>query len=372
MNTRLITCIVSSLASGWAAGCDAAAEAPSPSWKVEADAVVLARPSPARFSTELVELGEPLAAATVTARVSTIEQLVAPSYPPLPGRVAEIVVRVGDRVHEGDKLVRVQTGDLTLLKSEVAAARLAVETKEATIAKLERMVEARLAAEHELTLARAELAEARLAAKTARSRLRSLSVGRAGDSSFWVLASRSGTVVQLGAALGQQVRPEQDVAVATVAELGEVMVIADVTQQEAGRLALGGTARVTIPGSTEAPLEGSIELVSDVVDPERQTVPVRVRVANIEPRLRPNAYVDVEFVATAGAPVIRVPAPAVVRDGARTVVFVDVGEQRYRAREVEVGRRTRSEVEILRGLEPGEQIVTRNALLLLNAIELQA
>lgn len=356
---------------GCRVGSDRVSGPTSPSWHVENESVQLERPSPARFSSHVVELGEPLPSPTVTARVTTIERLVAPSYPPLPGRVAEIAVRVGDRVKEGDKLVRIKTGDLTVLQSEAAAARLNVATKEATIGKLERMVEARLASERELILARAELAEAKLAARTAQSRLRSLSVGRAGNEGFWVLANRSGTVVQLGAALGQQVRPEQDTPVATVADLDEVMVIADVTQPEAGRLAVGGTARISIPGSTDAPLDGTIELVSDVVDPERQTVPVRVRVANTERRLRPNAYVDVEFVTSASAPVLRVPASAVVRDGSKTVVFIDLGDQRYRAREVEVGRRSKSEVEIIRGLEPGEPIVVSNALLLLNAIELQ-
>jgi multidrug efflux pump subunit AcrA (membrane-fusion protein) len=66
-----------------------------------------------------------------------------------------------------------------------------------------------------------------------------------------------------------------------------------------------------------------------------------------------------------------VPASAVVRDGAKTIVFVQVGELRYRAREVELGRRTKDVVEILHGLENGERIVVSNALLLLNAIELQ-
>lgn len=352
--------------------CTAIDRSPAPNWQVEDDTVSIDRPTPARFATSEVELGDPLPSPAVTARVTTLEISTSPSYPPLPGRVAEIRVRIGERVKEGDKLVRIQTGDLPVLQAEVAAARLAVETKQATVDKLERMVEARLAAEHELTLARAELAEARLAAKTARARLRSLSVGRAGESSFWVLASRSGTVVQLDAALGQQVRPDQDLPVATVADLEEVLVVADVSQREAVRLYTGARAQISVPGSTHTPLEGVVEQVLDVVDPDRQTVPVRIRVANGERWLRPNAYVDVGFEPAEQAPVVRVPASAVVRDGARTVVFVETAERRYQAREVEVGRRNKTEAEIIRGLAVGERIVTSNALLLLNAIELEA
>lgn len=367
MNTRLLPLILLVLAS-----CDTTETTPERAWRLEDGDVELEWQSPARFETGVVEFGEPLPGPTVTGRVTTVAQLVSPSHPPLPGRVVEILVRIGDQVTQGDKLVRIQTSDLPLLQSEVAAARLGVKTKEATVTKLERMVEARLAAEHELTLARAELAEARLAAKTARARLESLSVGRAGDSSFWVLAARNGTVVQLEAALGQQVRPDQESPIATVANLDEVLVVADVTQREANRLRPGARAIVSLPGSTEAPLEGVVELISDVVDAERQTVPVRVRLANGERQLRPNAFVDVNFPGDEQTTVARVPAGAVVRDGAQTIVFVDLGDHHYRAREVEVGRRSKQLVEIVRGLEPGERIVITNALLLLNAIEIQA
>jgi cobalt-zinc-cadmium efflux system membrane fusion protein len=349
----------------------ATTERPPQNWHVDGDAVTLDHPSPARFETQEVQLGPPLPSPAVTARVTTLELSTSPSFPPLPGRVVEIRVHLGDHVEQEQELVRVQTGDLSVLQAQVAAARLSVETKLATVAKLERMVEARLAPEHELTLARAELAEARLAAKTAKARLRSLSVEQAGESSFWVLANRSGTVVQLGAALGQQVRPDQELPVATVADLDEVLVVADVSQRDATRLRAGTGAQISIPGSTHAALAGVVELVSEVVDPDRQTVPVRIRVPNGEHWLRPNAFVDVGFVAAEQTPVIRIPATAVVRDGAETVVFVEQDQGHYQAREVELGRRTTTEAEVVHGLVAGERIVTSNALLLLNAIDLQ-
>ncbi len=352
-------------------GCDEP-ELAGPSWHVQDDEVSLDSPSPVRFDVAKVVLGDPLPSPTVTARVTTVELLTSPSYPPLSGRIAEIPVRMGDRVESGDRLVRVQTSELPTLQGELATARLAVETKQAMIDKLERMVEARLAPEHDLILARAELAAARLAVKTAKSRLHSLAVGDAGDASYWILASRSGTIVQLDAALGQAVRPEQSVPVATVADLDEVLVIGDVSQREAARLHTGDRALIRVPGSMAEPIEGNIELVSEVLDPERQTVPVRARAANLERQLRPNAWVDVGFAPTEQTPVVRVPSSALVRDGAETIVFVQTDGHRYRARRVEVGRRSKDLVEIVRGLAPGESIVVTNALLLLNAIDTAA
>jgi cobalt-zinc-cadmium efflux system membrane fusion protein len=353
-------------------GC-AVAEGGSPrNWEVDGDGVTLARQTRARFDVAEVVLGDPLPGPSFAARVTTLESLTSPSFPPLAGRVRETLVHIGDPVEQGARLVRIQTPDLPTLEGELAAAKLAVQTKAATVEKLEQMVEARLAAERELVVARAELAEARLQAKTAKARLRSLSLDRSRDSSYWILANRSGTVVQLDAALGLRVGPDQSQPVATVADLDEVLVITDLPQREAQRVQPGATARVHVPGSMEEPLTGTVELVSDLVDPDRQTVPLRIRVANVDRRLRPNAYVDVSLEPTAREPVVRVTAGAVVRDGSRTVVFVATGDNAYHAREVELGRRTKDEVEVVRGLRPGEKIVTTNALLLLNAIDLES
>ncbi|PRP94828.1 efflux RND transporter periplasmic adaptor subunit [Enhygromyxa salina] len=352
--------------------CAEAEGQPPRHWAVDDGRVSLGQSTPARFELAEVTTGEPLPAPKVTGRVQAVELLTSPSYPPLAGRVEATRVRIGDQVAEGDPLVQVRTTDLPALEGELASARLQVQTKAATVEKLERMVEAKLTAEHDLIIARAELDEARLSARTARAQLRSLSVARSGDSSFWILAQRSGTVVQLDATLGQQVGPSQALPVATIADLDEVLVIADVPQREAARLQVGAQAWVTTPGSIHAPVAGEVELVSALVDPDRQTVPVRVRVANNERALRPNAYVDVAFTAVDQDPVVRVPAGAVVRDGPQTIVFVDVGTRSFEIRKVEVGRRSKNEVEVIRGLASGENIVTTNALLLLNAVDLDA
>jgi membrane fusion protein, heavy metal efflux system len=353
-------------------GCSEAVGGAPRNWQVDGDRVSLAQPSRARFDVAEAALGDPLPSPRFAARVATLELLTSPSYPPLSGRIRETRVRIGDHVEKGHKLVRIQTSDLPTLEGELAAAKLAVKTRAATVEKIERMVEARLAAEHDLTVARAELAEAQLLAKTAKARLRSLAVDRSADSSFWVVAHRSGVVVQLDAALGLQVGPDQTLPLVTVADLDDVLVVTDVPQREAARVQVGHTARITVPGSMQEPLTGTVEVVSDLVDPERQTVPVRIRATNVDRRLRPNAHVEVSFESSAHEPVVRVPAGAVVRDGAKTVVFIAAGDElSYRARNVELGRRTKGEVEVVRGLQAGERIVTTNALLLLNAIDLE-
>jgi membrane fusion protein, heavy metal efflux system len=346
------------------------AEAPAPTFRIEKDSVKLVSGSvPMRFETAIVVSGPPLQRAPVTARVQTVEALTAPSFAPLDGRVVEVPVKIGDRVKEGDHLMMVASGDLATLVKERNAARLTISTKEALAQRLQLLVESRAASQNDLMVAQSELNEAKLAAAAADAKLRSLTVTQAGESTYWILATRTGTVVQLDAIRGKQVGPDKDKPVATVADLDEVLVVSDVPQRDAASLALGSSVAVTQPGSGQEPINGVIELVSDVLDAERQTVPIRVRVKNPHHILRPNQFVEATFGPTNADRVLVVPSEAVVTDGAKSVVFVQLSPGVLKRREVKLGRQTKDRAEIVSGLAEGDHVVVKGALLLLNAID---
>ena len=68
---------------------------------------------------------------------------------------------------------------------------------------------------------------------------------------------------------------------------------------------------------------------------------------------------------------LRVPTDAVVSDGLQSVVFVQTAPGRFRRTEVTVGRQRDGVTEIRGGLTAGERVVSRGALLLLNALSVE-
>ena len=349
------------------------APAAAPAFVAQGDTVRLAHgPGPLPFDIRPVEYGAPLPRQPATGRVATIDASTGLAFAPLDGRVVKVLVQMGDHVKEGDKLVLVQSQDLASLGREIRAAQLAMRTRKALVDRLRMLVESRAASANDLMVAESELSEATLTATSASSRLRSLSVKQDGETGYWILASRGGVVVQLDAVLGKQVGPGREKPVATVANLDEVFVVGDVSKRDAESLTVGLGVIITEPGAAnQAPLPGKIEAVSDLLDLERQTVPVRIRVENSRHELRPNEFVEAVFAPRATDQLVTVPSEAVVSDGATSVVFVETEPNVLRRRVVKVGRQTRERTEILVGLAPGDRIVVRGALLLLNAIDVR-
>lgn len=343
----------------------------APAFSAEGDVIRLHEAPPMKFVTAPVEEGQPLSKAPVTARVAPVESRASPCYAPLEGRIERVVPAIGDRVKAGTRLVLLRSADLASMLRELKGALLSAQTKKALVDRLKFLVESRGASANDLLVAENEYEEAQLAAKTADARLKSLAVAEESDNLLWVLAPRSGTIIQIDAQIGQVVGPNRDHPIATIADLDEVLVLADVPQRDAAGLQRGMTAQIRTPGLAGEPLQGRLETVSEVVDPERQTVPVRIRVANSNRLLRPNSFVEAMFSADAMHRVLQVPAEAVVSDGLTSVVFVQTEPGAFRRREVTVGRQNADRVELVSGVRAGERVVTRGALLLLNALDLR-
>lgn len=342
------------------------------SFQVQQDVVKLpSRTVPIRFDTAVVEESTPLPSIPYTARVVTINSHTAPSYAPLDGRITEVPVRLGDRVKKGDRLVFVRSGDLAGMQRDLKAAKLGMQTREMLLERAQKLVEARAASQNDLLVAQSELNEAKLAASTAGAKLRALGVKQQGDTGYWILAERDGTVVQLDATVGKQTGPDKERPVATIADISEVLVVADLPQHDAATLDVGAEVAIRPSGGNTTIAVGKIEAVSDILDPERQTIPVRVRVSNEERRLRPHSFVETVFGQPKTERVLLAPTEAVVSDGATSVVFVETAPGILKRHIVQTGRADRVHTEILSGVKAGDRVVVRGALLLLNALDVQ-
>lgn len=223
--------------------------------------------------------------------------------------------------------------------------------------------------EKELAAAEAELHEAELALAAARAKYDSLKVAPEASNLFFVVAPRRGTVVETDVWADQEVTPDREKPLLRLSDLDEVLALADVQETDAADIAPGAKVEVRAQAGGVV-REGTVQHVSEVVDPARRTVQVRVRVKNQDRALRPNSFAEITFTPDPSLQRVRVPSEAVVTDGERSVVFVAQGPGRLERQIVKPGRQRDGEVEILSGLSPGSRFVARGAILLLNEIEL--
>ena len=312
--------------------------------------------------------GSALPPLPVPGRIGLDEKRTASIGTPLAGRVEQVLVRLGDPVKPGDKLFSVRSRDFAELDKEAASAKEAVEIKRRLRDRAKELLELNAVPEKDVLGAEAELKEAELALRAAGAKRRSLSVAAAGDNLFWVEAPRSGTIVSLDVFASQEVTPDRGEPLVRISDMDEVLVLADVPEMDAADLAVGSEATIRTRDGVER--SGTIQQIATVVDPQRQTVGVRIRSTNSDHALKPNAFVEVTFQAKDGASRIQVDEDAVVSDGSRSTLFVLKDSHRLEKQEVQTGRRRNGVIEIRSGLASGTRYVAKGALLLLNQVDL--
>jgi membrane fusion protein (multidrug efflux system) len=129
-----------------------------------------------------------------------------------------------------------------------------------------------------------------------------------------------------------------------------------IPERQVGRVRAGQTGRLRVNAYPDQAFTGTVDLVSPEVDDTTRTAEIRLVVDNPEGRLRPGLFARVDLVVGRRDQAVVLPESAVVPALDRYSVFTVDGE-RARKREVKLGVRLPGRVEIVSGLEAGQEVV---------------
>lgn len=165
----------------------------------------------------------------------------------------------------------------------------------------------------------------------------------------------SGIITEKKALQGMRFQPGE--ALYQVADLSSVWVVADVFEQDIGQIKTGARATVRINAYPDQTFEGKISYVYPTLNAETRTVPVRVELANPGLRLKPGMFAQVELPVGAQKPVLTLAKSAIIDSGTRQIVLVRSDGGRFQAKRVRVGQASEQWVEVLEGVQEGEDVV---------------
>jgi len=175
----------------------------------------------------------------------------------------------------------------------------------------------------------------------------------------------AGTVIAKHITRGEAVSPDGEAFV--VADLRSVWVDLSVYQKDLGRLRVGQPVAIAT-GHTAPAAEGTISYLAPIVDERTRTATARVVLPNPEGTWRPGLFVTGTVTVDSATVPVAVPRDAVQTLGDQTVVFV-LDSDGLEPRPVRLGRSDRRRVEILEGLSPGDQFVSRGGFTLKSELE---
>lgn len=312
-----------------------------------------------------------------TGRIDFEQDRLAHVSPRIPGRVERVLADLGADVRKGQELVVIDSVELGRAKADYLLAKADEDLARQNLEREQGLFAERISSEREMLAAKAAHFEAVARLRNAEGTLRlyglsddsihAMTYESSQTSLLPVRAPLAGRVVEKHVTVGELVTPERSLF--TIADLGHVWVWIDVYERDLGNVHLEDDVALAVDAYPGDEFGGKVTYVSDSVDPDTRTVRARIDVENPGHRLRPGMFARVTLSdphasraeRTAG---LVAPAGAIQRDGDQSIAFVSVGGNRFERRRVELGRRTGDFVEVLSGLEVGDEVVVEGAFLL--------
>lgn len=280
---------------------------------------------------------------------------------PMAGRVLKVHVRLGDAVAPNSPLVTLASPEAAQLWGEVQRATLGHKTILKQVARARALARDGAISEREVQSAEAELLLAQSSLQSAQGHLQALGLTvHDGGHEATLRAHVAGTITQKRVAVGQEVRADAAEPLLTVSNLGTLWLISDIFEQDLDQVAQGAGVTLQVPAYPAETFTGAVEHIADFVDAQSRTIKVRCRVDNPKRQLKPDMFAAVSF-SRSGKASLYVPASALVSDGEAQAVVV-VGEHDVlQVRRIVAGPLMDGQYRIIRGIEPGERVITRGA-----------
>ena len=168
-------------------------------------------------------------------------------------------------------------------------------------------------------------------------------------------APQSGIVYNLNVRHGMYVKPETEVM--ALAELDSIWLQAEVMERQASWVKPGQRAQASVSSIPGRIWVGEVGYVYPDLDPKTRTLRVRLRFDNSDEMLLPNMYAQVTIFGDGKDNVLTIPSEALIRVGGSQRVIQALGDGRFQPREIKTGLESGDYIEVVDGVDEGDQIV---------------
>lgn len=287
-------------------------------------------------------------------------------FPVVAGYVTQLKVSLGDYVQKGQVLATIRSTEIADFEKQRRDADNDLQTAKRNLKAAQELYESKLNTERDLAAAQKDVqnAEAEVSRVSEVFTIYHVKQG----SYYNIVAPISGFVIDKKINADMQLPSGFSESIFTIAQIDEVFVTANVYETDIPRLGLHMPAEVEMLSYPGKRFTGKIDKILNVLDPETKTLKIRIRLSNPGYTLKPEMAATVYISRNEETQSLAIPAEAVVFDKSKNYVLVFHRRDSIETRPVDLLSTSNKITYIQSGLQPGEKVISKNALLVYDAI----
>jgi membrane fusion protein (multidrug efflux system) len=274
------------------------------------------------------------------------------------GIIQKIFVKEGDQVKKGQILVQLDDVDarlqVNMSEARVKEAEASLETDRTTLARYQKLWETKVIPQQtydDLTL-KVKLDEARLA--LAKSEL---NLAKQNLLDHRIVSPIDGVMNLKIAALGEHVNVAPKDEILKIVQMDPLEVEFYVPEHLGGAIHIGSKIQFTVKAFPEEKFLAILRFISSTADPATRNVKMKALVQNPSYRLKPGFFAEVSIQTGGNPSALIIPESSLFSQEGKFFIYI-VQDGTAKRKEVETGVRFEGKVEVLKGIQKGEWVVT--------------
>jgi cobalt-zinc-cadmium efflux system membrane fusion protein len=329
---------------------------------------------------------------TTDGKIANDDDATTPVFSPFSGRVTKLFVKAGDQVKQGQPLLAVEATELVQAQNDLINAVSTLHTTQAQL-NLAQTTEKRQhdlydskgaplkdwqQSQVDLATAQGSFRSAQIALAAVRNRLRILGKSDADIAAIenapdalnlspeaMVFAPIGGVVTQRQVGLGQYINSAANGGSSPIFSIGDmtkVWLLANVHEDDAPSMRVGDPVEVHVLAFSGRRFSAKLTYVAASIDSNTHRLPVRAEVENPDGALKPEMFANFSIIIGNSVDSPAVPEEGVVYEGDTARVWIAGKDNTLSLRQIRPGWVQDGMVQVLEGVQAGEQVVTSGSL----------
>jgi len=282
--------------------------------------------------------------------------------PIISGVVERTYFSLGDKVVKGQPLLDIRSSELSSLQAERIALESEVQIAGRELKTAEGMFADKMISERELLEAQSRLKQAEASLKRVQSDM-ILFGSHKEDGSFSLKSPMTGYIIEKRISSGSPVSSDSE-PLFTIADLNDVWIMVDVYASDLLFVREGMEAAITTQSYPNEVFPGKVSAISQVFDPDDKTLKARIILPNTDLKFKPEMAVRIRLTDETQKSLVCIPSEALIFANNSYYVIVEDAANDFSIREVLLQGHHGDVTYLASGLASGENIVTRNQLLI--------
>jgi len=287
-------------------------------------------------------------------------------FPVVGGNVIKVHVELGDYVIKDQVLATIRSTEVASFEKELDDAKNDLIVAKNNLKVAQELFEGKLNTERDVIEAKSNVEKAQSQLHRIQETYKIYNIQK--GAIFEVRAPISGFVIQKNINQDMLLRSDKTDNIFDIAEINDVWAIANINETDIANVRFGQKAAVTTLSYPDKVFSGKVDKIYNVIDPETKAMKARIKLNNEGFLLKPEMRATIKLFYKENYKLVAIPSDAIVFDKSKSYVMVYKNKNNITTRQVEIARQVGKTTYINEGLSAGEKVLTKNQLLVYDAL----